>query len=287
MNKFKKNANVLFLAAVFSVVTAALLWMWIATPARGQSKSEESRPSVTSTDAALPGLRSVNQAFRVVKDSASVGEKDRRSTESSATTTEAAVRVLADAVLQDFGLEDLPKEVADEAKERLITAEIDYREGRGGAIAETSVVRLIDKLANSWNAPAYARTNQHELRRFRVNLVQLMPDLATRNSAKSLIAADMSPLEATYVTLLLIEQKTINPAYQLTPLERAKQPPPEKSNSSEPESFLQAQSERGQEMSQLMAAVEKRVESLDPASTAGIISQALDTLGVAKTKEPK
>ncbi|MGH9971840.1 MAG: hypothetical protein ACREBG_29170 [Pyrinomonadaceae bacterium] len=278
MNKFQKSTKVVLLTVVLSIISAALIWTWIASPARAQSKSQESQAGVTSIDRALPGIASINLAFRAVKES-SAGR--------SPTTTNDAVRTLAATVLQDFGLDDLPAEITEDARERLVTAEINYRQGQGGAIAETNVVRLIDEFATTWNLPAYARTDVLELRRFRVSLVPLMPDLATRDSSQSLISSNMSPLEATYITLLLIEQKTINPEYQQTPQERAARKKPEKGSSSKPESFFRVQGERENEMAQLMSDIEKQVEGLKPSNTVAIISRALDALGVAKTKEAK
>lgn len=279
MNKFQKSTKVVLLTVVLSILGAALIWTWIASPARGQSKSGESKSGAISIDKALPGITSTNLAFRAVKES-SAGR--------SSTTTNDAVRTLAATVLQDFGLEDLPQEITENATERLVSAEINYRQGQGGAIPETNVVRLIDEFATTWNLPAYARTDVLELRRFRVNLVSLMPDLATRDSSETLISSSMSPLEATYITLLLMEQKTINPEYQLTPQERAAQKKPaEKGSGSKPESFFRVQGERENEMAQLMSDIEKQVEELKTSNTVSLFSQALDALGVAKTGEVK
>ena len=281
MNQLKKGAKAFLLTTALAASIGALCWLWIAV-ARGQSKSETTQSARANIEQALPGLGSINRTFRDVKDSAKRTQETGESSE-----TRHAATALADAVLRDFELDALPNQITDNVRERLIAAEVDYRTGRGGAIPETKVVRLINELANAWNAPAYARTDQREVRRMRVNLVPLMPDLASRGAAKSLVSPDMSPLEAAYISLLLIEQKTTNPSYQLNRKEReskAKQKP-EKNVSLEPKSVFLEQGEREKEMAGLMVNVKKQVGGLELSEAATMIGHALDTLGVAKAKE--
>jgi hypothetical protein len=81
------------------------------------------------------------------------------------------VREVADEVFKAFDLDQVPDEVISETRDRLIAAEVRYRAGQGKPISEFGVVRMVNMLADSLGAPAYAKTNVFEVRRMEMNFI--------------------------------------------------------------------------------------------------------------------
>jgi hypothetical protein len=135
------------------------------------------------------------------------------------------VREVADEVFKAFDLDQVPDEVISETRDRLIAAEVRYRAGQGKPISEFGVVRMVNMLADSLGAPAYAKTNVFEVRRMEMNFIpwlgKFMSQKAAHNNTdvKRVGASfnpTMSPLEAVTIAGLLIQQKRFNPGFQLT-----------------------------------------------------------------------
>jgi hypothetical protein len=104
----------------------------------------------------------------------------------------------------------------DAIKERLVRAEINYRQGSHKVDpSEFRVVHVINRLADRLGAPAYARTNVFEVRRLRTDLLPYTSDLQTGDMADAL-GAPMSPLEAFFFAVSLFQQKRYNVDFQLT-----------------------------------------------------------------------
>lgn len=143
---------------------------------------------------------------------------------------ETEIRALADEIFTTYHFNEAPAGLGDSIKERLVRAELSYRNGKGQeAIADASIVRAVNYLAYKVGAPAYAQTNVFELRRLKTGMLPYTADLQARsrvidgaalaggktntNDAKT---PTMSPLEATFFTVLLVKQKQFNSEYQLT-----------------------------------------------------------------------
>jgi hypothetical protein len=135
---------------------------------------------------------------------------------------ERAVRDLADEVFTEFGYSEVAG-VLSLFKDRLVRAEINYRRTGNGGIPERNVVRMLNGLTKELGAPDYARVSVHQVRYLRVNLLPVFPSFighsSTRQSNRSIIDPEMSPLEATGLTLLLVTQKLANEDFQVTPEE--------------------------------------------------------------------
>jgi hypothetical protein len=134
---------------------------------------------------------------------------------------EAAVRALADEIFGQFNTENAPAGLADAMKDRVVRAELNYRAGRGKGISEADAVRMVNRLAHEIGAPAFARSDVFELRRLRAGLLPYTSDLQSRAAEgpagrKNPHEPSMSPLEATYFAVLLVQQKRFNPEFQLT-----------------------------------------------------------------------
>jgi hypothetical protein len=144
---------------------------------------------------------------------------------------EKPIRELADAVVVWVVGDNLPSVLVSPFKEQLIQAQINYRSGRKAGIPAGNIVRVIDELAETLNAPEYARTDEDEVRDTRLAISYMMPHFivhqplaAGEESTGGLpytLNPTMSPLEAVYVTRFLIMQKEINESSQITREERA------------------------------------------------------------------
>jgi hypothetical protein len=154
---------------------------------------------------------------RAAKPLAGLNEKARLAKGGDA----AAVRVLADEVVNQFEMGSAPAGLADSIKDRLVRAEVNYRAGHGKGISDAAAVRMVNRLAHEIGAPAFAKTNVFELRRMKMGLLPYTSDFQSRPAGgvvgrKDANEASMSPLEATYFAALMIQQKRYNPEYQLT-----------------------------------------------------------------------
>lgn len=138
---------------------------------------------------------------------------------------EAAVRALTDEIFTTFSFDQGPAGMDDAIKERLVRAEVNYRRGGGRGSSEFRIVHMVNLLARKLGAPAYAHTNVFEVRRLRSALLPFTPDLQTwsrgeemnkgkKRDTSSNIA--MSPLEATFFAVSLVQQKRYNVEHQLT-----------------------------------------------------------------------
>ncbi|HYH86698.1 MAG TPA: hypothetical protein VEX60_14700 [Pyrinomonadaceae bacterium] len=141
---------------------------------------------------------------------------------------EGAARALADEIFANFNFDQAPAGMTDALKDRLVRAEVNYRNGGKGVI-ETDIVRTVNRLAHVLKAPDFARTNLYEVRRLQVGIAPYMPELRPqqsdadeasagrgRGAHRAPVSRTLSPLEATYIAALLVQQKQSNPEFQLT-----------------------------------------------------------------------
>jgi len=141
------------------------------------------------------------------------------------TADETVIRDLADEVFKSFDADLVPPEVIGSVKDRIVRAEVAYRSGHGKPVSEFGVVRMTNMLMKKLQAPAYAQTNVFEVRRLEMNFLPFLSKfigkkpVGTSHGPKALGSSfnpEMSPLEAVVIANLLIQQKRVNPAYQLT-----------------------------------------------------------------------
>jgi hypothetical protein len=108
-------------------------------------------------------------------------------------------------------------------KDRLIQVEINYRHGANPGVDETDVVTAVNRLADRFKVPEYARTSLKQVRYMRMSLAILSPQFMgvgmTRTESVEPINPKMSPVQALHLTTFLIDQKLVNPMYQVTPAE--------------------------------------------------------------------
>lgn len=139
-----------------------------------------------------------------------------------------AIREIADVVVDSFAPMAAPAGATEAIKDRLVAAEVNYwKEGRG--ILEANVVRTVNELAERVGAPAYAKTDVGQVRFVRTSMMGGLPYFIAQESPTSAkekkkgkaigssINDKMSPLEATFVTMILLQQKMTNEDFQLEP----------------------------------------------------------------------
>jgi hypothetical protein len=207
---------------------------------------------------------------------------------------ETAISALADSIFNEVGSPAIPANVITRIKERLVRAEKNFRKNKKG-VREASIVRMINELADKFQAPAYAKTSPLQVRIARVELMKYMPSFiaqetrAERKGLKKKVGAsinpEVSPLEAAYIAMLLIHQKMLNEEYQQTPDEYAanlhRWRAAERNNSSATEHTIvnKRNQEKCREMRQVVSG---GVARLSPASIQGLIDDSLDTLGIER-----
>jgi hypothetical protein len=135
----------------------------------------------------------------------------------------------ADLTHQLFTNAGIPTELADAFgfTDRIVQAEVAYRNGTHAAIHETDVVKAINNLTSTIGAPQWAHTSQPEIRKLRMHMLVLYPQLMasqdppdTKGHRKA-VSDNMRPIEASYLATALLYQKAFNSEYQFTDAERA------------------------------------------------------------------
>lgn len=110
--------------------------------------------------------------------------------------------------------------------DRIAHAEISYRSNNHRPVRETDIVRAVNNLANTIGAPQWARTNTAEVRKLRMHLVVIYPQLIASQKQPSArgnfeaVSEKMSPMEASYVAATMVYQKIYNVEYQFTEKEK-------------------------------------------------------------------
>jgi hypothetical protein len=137
-----------------------------------------------------------------------------------------SVRALIDEILDfpsSFGR--IPPIMREIIEQRLVDAEINYKLGRTQGIEEKSVVQIVNTLADKLRLSDSARTTLHQVEVLRFSMELSSPDFMPpptsqdESAALSLSKTDLSPAQAAHILLVLIDQKILNPDYQLPPEE--------------------------------------------------------------------
>jgi hypothetical protein len=159
-----------------------------------------------------------------------LSELDRRAKEARSGDSE-ATRALADEIFTST-LPDPESQnpIVEDVKDRLVRAELEYRgKGRQKSIDESNVVRTVNQAVDILKLPDYAKTSPLQVRHLRLSLLPYLPhfiaqeDFAGRTTGNLdphfKISNKVSPLEAAYLVLAVVQQKRNNPAFEVTPKE--------------------------------------------------------------------
>jgi len=201
---------------------------------------------------------------------------------------ETSVRELTEAVFNTLGVSDVSAVLVDPFKERLTRAESNFLSRRETGIPEENIVRVVNDLAQRFDAPEYARTSKEEVRKLRLINSYLMPHFIvqhppTENITEKRIgfsiSETMSPLEAVFIARTLIYQKRYNQEFQLT------------RDQARLESNKNGQDQNPQEpqlgtinspQNEEMAALFNRVMKMSPDDQLRVINESLSDLGIEK-----
>lgn len=188
---------------IFAGFTCAGLWLARSPSVAGRTPSVK---QVKQIEGPLAGL---NQKARTAKG------KDPN-----------AVRDLTNEVVTALSPSEVPLFAQESTKERVGRAEMSYREGATKGISEVKVARTINELADKFALPEYSRVSVAMVRTTRMGLMLQLPDLIAqpdpnarqpiRMKVGSAISPFMSPLEATALTMFLLQQKTLNEDFQFS-----------------------------------------------------------------------
>jgi hypothetical protein len=135
----------------------------------------------------------------------------------------------ADLAHQLFKNVAIPTDLADAFgfTDRIVHAETEYRNGAHAAVHEADVVKAVNNLVTTIGAPQWAHTNPSEVRKLRMHMLVLYPQLiASQEPPDSkghykAVSEGMRPMEAAYLATSLLYQKAYNSDYQFTDAEKA------------------------------------------------------------------
>ena len=102
---------------------------------------------------------------------------------------------------------------------RLVQAEIAFRQGKSKGIEEQAIVDTFNLLVTKFGAPDFAATLVPQIRFLRISIARTEPNFmepgVARPDAKvgEPINSNVSPIQAIHLIGLLIDQKLLNPAF--------------------------------------------------------------------------
>lgn len=263
-----RNMKLALYLLVFLPLGAGLIWFNAGSPVKG-----ESTPSSQSGKQGQGPLSQLNEKAKAAKGG-----------------NYAAVRELVDEIFSTVPVEEPFTAALGEVKERLVRAEINYLKGEQEGIPEPNIICSLNPIAEKFKAPEYARTTQYEVRKLRMATLSLLPDLIANGRSDETnrpeqigpsINPRMSPAEATFITLLLLQQKLTNSAYQVTHAERLSQWAEKyaKPKDGAKQTSKIDPSARADEMQRVL---NTGLAEMSPADLLSMAKSALDTLGVQK-----
>ena len=203
---------------------------------------------------------------------------------------EAATRELVDEMFRSFDFAQQFAELDDSIKDRLVRAELNHKRSNGkSSCSEQRVVRAVNLLADKIGTPAYTHTNVFEVRRLRASLLSYTSDLQEGRSNNGLHQgqkdqSSMSPLEAFFVTVTLVQQKQHNPEYQLTNDEWIALHGGKRTVDGSRKFSYEMQQRRisSTRTDEVQKAVEKGITSMSPLDLFQLPEEFLNTLGIER-----
>jgi hypothetical protein len=201
-----------------------------------------------------------------------------------------SVRLLVDEIFSTLISSYLPDDMSQAMKDRLVRAELKFRHGKKG-VGEARIVKTINDLADQLGAPEYAKTSPLQVHTLRTIFARRTPSLVApetdetnrglKKKEGSRLNPKVSPVEAVFLTILMIHQKILNPEWQQTPEEFAANLPHKRqeSTASKGSHILQPSTKRREKSREMMSLMAQRVGRLSPASIQEIAATSLDNLG--------
>lgn len=136
---------------------------------------------------------------------------------------EASVRALTDDVFNyPHAYGRLPDSIASIIKDRLTNAEIAHLRGMRSGIKEAEVANVVNMVADRLHLPEYAKTTAKQVRVLRMSLALASPIFMGRGMTEQNVEVgesinpELSPLQATHLAAVMLDQKFLDPDYQVT-----------------------------------------------------------------------
>lgn len=140
---------------------------------------------------------------------------------------ETSVRALTENVFTVYphAFGRMPADLEGVLKDRLTQAEVDHLRGIRPGVKEADVATVVNMMAERLHLPEYAKTSAKQVRTLRMSLTLASPAFMGRGMTEAngkfsdSINPEMSPLQASHLTAVLLDQKFMDPDYQVTPAE--------------------------------------------------------------------
>jgi hypothetical protein len=134
-----------------------------------------------------------------------------------------SVRALADELFNfPRAFPRMPALMESMAKDRLIQAEMLYRQGKKPGVQERDVADTLNGMADKLGCPPHSKTTLSQIRLLRMSLALAEPTFMGTGLTQQGIALgesvdpSMSPLQAAHIIQTVIDQKLINPLFQVS-----------------------------------------------------------------------
>src|SRR5205823_8380003 len=151
-----------------------------------------------------------------------IDEKARAVVPSDSST----VHGLADAVFDyPHVLGRMPTDMENAVKARLVRAEVEFLQGKRLGVREQDLVVFVNQLSNKLRLPDFSRTSNKQVRALRMKIALASPLFMGRGMADGdmkigdSISDELSPLQAVHLIGVLIDQKFLDPNFQVSPEE--------------------------------------------------------------------
>jgi hypothetical protein len=218
---------------------------------------------------------------------------------------ETSVRTLTEAVFSTYPhvFGQIPAPFDSGIKDALTHAELAHLQGSRPGVSEQDVANLVNMWADRLHLPQYAKTSAKQVRVLRMSLAVASPVFMGRNIAdpgsnSAQINPELSPLQAIHLTSVLLDQKFLDPDYQVTPEEWERtfqQKQVEKiqrqaalakaaTTSGQPGVYLIA-AHSNPKLDEMRQAFDNGITALSTADTSDLVNSSLRTLGIDSMKE--
>jgi hypothetical protein len=141
-------------------------------------------------------------------------EKANAAAARAADGTPDSVRGFVDETFNRSTLRRAPESV----RQRVTKAELQFHQGKRKGISNESLARAVNDSAIAFGAPDTAKTSVAQIHLVRMLIAQEAPNVGQTWDPERLVCTDlMTPSQAVFVALFLLDQKLLNPDYQLDP----------------------------------------------------------------------
>src|SRR5205085_3497716 len=131
---------------------------------------------------------------------------------------EASVRALTEDVFNyPHAYGRMPPSIESAVKDRLTQAEIAHLRGTRPGVKEEDVAKVVNMVVDRLHLPEYARTSVKQVRVLRMSLALASPSFMGRGMTEQnvnvgeSVSPELSPLQATHLAAVLVDQKFLDP----------------------------------------------------------------------------